>query len=206
MTSIACIDITQFHDSQLASLYAQASLERKTRADTVRRRSGKLRCLAGEALVRYALGADVLLAQDQWGKPYPVNKPGLHFNLSHSGDWVVIAWGSSPVGIDIEQIRSNVKWELLLKRHFTPEEQSFVLEKDAIARFFELWTAKESYLKYLGQGLTRPLADLNVLSLGDPQRYRIFLEGYSLTLFAKEPPDLIHYLTPKDIFGKEQDL
>ena len=37
------------------------------------------------------------------GKPYLVSEPGVHFSLSHSGDWAVCAIGDHPLGVDIEK-------------------------------------------------------------------------------------------------------
>lgn len=39
------------------------------------------------------------------GKPVVRQLPSFHFNLSHSGDWVVCAVDDAPVGIDIEEIK-----------------------------------------------------------------------------------------------------
>lgn len=39
------------------------------------------------------------------GKPVVRHIPSFHFNLSHSGDWVVCAIDDAPVGIDIEEIK-----------------------------------------------------------------------------------------------------
>ena len=51
----------------------------------------------------------------------------------------------------------------MVKRVFTPEEQRF-LSQGHPTDFFRLWTGKESYLKYLGTGLSKSLTSFSVLS------------------------------------------
>lgn len=95
------------------------------------------------------------------GKPSltrPSQLPTLHFNLSHSGNWV--AYGIScdrPLGIDIEQIRPLQRAQALAARCLTAAEYSAWSQLPAEAaqrQFFAYWTSKEAYLKATGQGLT----------------------------------------------------
>ncbi len=83
------------------------------------------------------------------GKPYLADSP-YFIGISHSGDLTALAVGKCPVGLDIEQRRKrNVS--AIVKR-LSPEER----EED----FFKLWTAKESYVKYLGGTLAHMLPSL----------------------------------------------
>ena len=54
------------------------------------------------------------------------------------------------MGVDIEKI-GNIPPNIL-KKCFSSLEQSRVTAEGAAA-FYELWTKKESYLKYLGEGI-----------------------------------------------------
>lgn len=85
------------------------------------------------------------------GKPYFPGSPD--FNLSHSGDFAVLAAASMPVGIDIEQISEEDY--LSVGRAFLCEYEYRLLEQttDKCTLFYELWTRKESYLKMTGTGL-----------------------------------------------------
>ena len=92
------------------------------------------------------------------GKPYLRNYPQVHFNLSHSGDYVCCAIGDEPVGVDIQK-RVNTK-DGLAKRFFTKEENRMLDELDEEERkqlFFRMWSIKESYIKYTGQGMKQGL-------------------------------------------------
>lgn len=84
------------------------------------------------------------------GKPYLANSP-FKIGVSHSGEITALAVGNCEVGLDIElrrEIRSSA-----IARRLSPEER----EED----FFRLWTAKESYVKYLGSTLAHMLVSLN---------------------------------------------
>lgn len=78
-----------------------------------------LQCKAGRLLIRKAVCdslqipyADVQLGRSEKGKPYMLNAldhnhqvPGFDFNISHQGDYVVLAAESSHhVGIDLMKI------------------------------------------------------------------------------------------------------
>jgi len=90
------------------------------------------------------------------GKPFFVRRPELHFNLSHSGGYALCALGESPVGADIQVIRS---WNTrLLDRVCSPEERRWLAERgDRSEDFALLWARKESLCKQRGTGLVFPL-------------------------------------------------
>jgi 4'-phosphopantetheinyl transferase len=72
----------------------------------------------------------------------------IHFNISHSANYVACAIADTPVGIDIEG-RRKVN-NAVAKRYFTEEEiKSIHSDED----FFKIWTFKEALGKYTGEGL-----------------------------------------------------
>ena len=157
-------------EAEYSRLYAAASSHRQQRAARYARREDALRCLAADALLRramrlYGVAPDMPVLQGEHGKPY-VAHPGFHFNLSHAGHWVVIAYASSPVGVDVEQISDGEKRSRLARRYFSDREQGEIFCDDdprgVAARFAAVWTGKESYVKYLGCGLTVPLDSFSV--------------------------------------------
>ena len=87
-------------------------------------------------------------------KPFLVNDPSFHFNVSHSGRLVACAAGDSPVGIDVEQmVPVNV---CDASPFFSKQEMETLMtlpESGQHGRFFEIWTLKESFLKAKGTGL-----------------------------------------------------
>jgi 4'-phosphopantetheinyl transferase len=100
---------------------------------------------------------DIRIIRGENGKPTLAGHPDFYFNISHSGEYVVMAYGSVPVGVDVEQLRD--KENRVAKRCFTKEEFSYISQTGDKCgeRFFEIWTMKESYLKLTGQGISVPL-------------------------------------------------
>lgn len=79
------------------------------------------------------------------------------FNLSHSGDYLVLAVSDKPVGIDIEHIRKDRI--SVAKRFFCREEYEellFLTGEERDRRFLEYWTMKEAYVKRIGTGSSTP--------------------------------------------------
>ena len=103
------------------------------------------------------------------GKPFLIDDRGeqrLRFNLSHSGEWAIIALAlSTEVGIDIEQIDSDVSVKAVAERFFSCSElevlQEVPLEQRTVA-FFSAWTRKEAYLKARGEGIVERLRNISV--------------------------------------------
>lgn len=204
MIRILCADISGLEAEAYEKLYNQATRERQARADRYRRREDALRCVTADALLRFVLGGGVYTVEKtQEGKPHISGKPDFHFNLSHSGRWVVIAWGDSPVGVDVEKIREDTDIRMIASRFFTPEEQQYLRQtpEESRRRFFEIWTRKESCVKYWGTGLKRALNSFSVLQ---PEKaLRFYTEtlpgGYLLSLCCKEAADPITLLDARQL-------
>jgi len=140
--------------------------------------------LAGE---RYGQDKSRLrIARGEHGKPFFPEVPGLHFSLSHSGEALALAIHDSPVGVDTERLREpDMK---IARRFFAPGEREYIMYNvqctvyNEAARFFEVWTKKEAYLKYTGEGLSRPLSSFSVLELDDVVFETQVREGYIISL------------------------
>ncbi len=85
------------------------------------------------------------------GKPFLPQYPEFHFNLSHSGAYVVCVCAANAVGVDLEQCRKRLPKPS--KRIFSQTELNFLNQAssdDYQNRFLTLWTMKESYVKMIG--------------------------------------------------------
>lgn len=101
---------------------------------------------------------------NEFNKPKIKNQENIHFNTSHSGDWLVFAFSSHPCGIDIEKINPNFDYKSILEMSFHPDEIDFIQKSiQPINQFFKIWTSKESILKAEGTGLMDNLNELNTL-------------------------------------------
>ncbi len=100
------------------------------------------------------------------------------FNLSHSGDFVMLAISDTPVGCDIERKRKAI-----LSHHvFHPKELELLRSlPEGNARdyeFLRLWTTKEAFLKAIGTGIdadaaTYDLSEINSICLADGSVWQI---------------------------------
>jgi 4'-phosphopantetheinyl transferase len=108
----------------------------------------RLALLAGSAPF---LPEKMQLRKNPQGKPY-LEDSNLKISISHSGeDWLCIL-SERDVGIDIEKFRS-CPYEKIVARFFLTDEQDAVLSRGR-DMFFRIWAAKESYVKYTGEGLS----------------------------------------------------
>lgn len=96
----------------------------------------------------------------------PTGKPGLrdqqgsvpvlHFNLSHSHGRMLVAVSEKEVGVDLEQVRTNVEPLKLAERFYTQAEYHSIKSRpvsDQALEFYRLWVAKEAVLKAQGIGI-----------------------------------------------------
>jgi 4'-phosphopantetheinyl transferase len=126
----------------------------------------KLRLISRLMLCRCLLNDNRIHLLQAWRRDSN-NKPfvaGWHpFNISHSGNIVVFAYGSSAVGVDIEAHTPINFTELIT--YFHPEEREFVMaSRDSENAFFEIWVRKEALLKAIGTGLLNGLNKFSCLN------------------------------------------
>jgi 4'-phosphopantetheinyl transferase len=145
------MDVSELDYDQLHGSVSQARIIRSSKY--IHQRDKKL-CIGVEILLNYLLkkiGLDnPIFDSDEYGKPYIKNYSDVHFNLTHSQNYVACAISDSPVGVDIEHIH-DVDLELA-KKYFQDQEYEYVKNNQHNNAFFELWVLKESYMKMTGLG------------------------------------------------------
>jgi len=114
---------------------------------------------------------------NNYGKPALTNGPDhsdiLEFNLAHADGSVLYAVTCGrKVGIDLERIRTDLDYEDIAARFFSPLERTMLNSLPTGMRaeaFFTCWTRKEAYIKARGEGLSMPLDQFDVsLIPGEP--------------------------------------
>ncbi|WP_231490791.1 4'-phosphopantetheinyl transferase superfamily protein [Pedobacter sp. Leaf170] len=91
------------------------------------------------------------------------NKPklsGIEFNVSHSGDKILIAISPKPIGIDVESLTKPFDFESIIETCFHPDEKKYLIKADR-QNFYTFWTRKEAVLKATGEGLVDNLESIN---------------------------------------------
>ena len=168
MVRVIATNVSEMTDMEYRLLYEMASAERKEKAGKYHCRKDAIHCVVADALLRYAMGASTYTVEKTvYGKPFVPGNDGFRYNLSHAGDWVVLAFGSAEVGVDVEEICGNINIDAIVCRFFSPEEQRYVREnsRKRLHRFYEVWVGKESYIKYLGTGLNLNLETFSMFDL-----------------------------------------
>jgi 4'-phosphopantetheinyl transferase len=145
--------------------------EEQQRADRFHFDKHRIRFINSHAIMRKILGqhtqtnsTSIDIRVHPHGKPYLSNHPELKFNLSHSGDYALLAVGlNDELGIDIEQY-SHRPYEDMAQKLFQPDELA-LFEKctDKTAQFFRFWSAKEAFMKAIGLGLRCPPESFSTL-------------------------------------------
>ncbi|MGN0459628.1 MAG: 4'-phosphopantetheinyl transferase family protein [Ruminococcus sp.] len=128
------------------------------------------------------------------GKPQALE---THFNVSHSGKYVVLSISDEPVGVDIELMQRGRK--KIASRFFTLEENIQIDQSyDPDRTFTRLWTLKEAFLKCIGTGIGRNLRRTDIdLNGGDirvkqninnnPYYFKEYnVEGYQLSVCSED--------------------
>lgn len=141
--------------------------ERKAKALRFRRFEDQCRGLATGLLESYVcrkefnitnLAGNIGLGEQ--GKPYIIGQEetDYHYNISHSGVWIVCGASRTALGVDVEQ---EAKYrEQVVSRFFPEQEKNDILGRAEAERpkvFAEYWTMKESVMKYTGLGFTLPI-------------------------------------------------
>jgi 4'-phosphopantetheinyl transferase len=120
---------------------------------------GLLRLLVGAFLNTPAKG--VGFGCGPFGKPFVVpvaGAPSLHFNVSHSGRLVLLAFSPvHEVGVDVEEVRCDQDWEAVARRVLSCEEYREWVRlnpEERLDAFFRSWTRREAGLKAVGLGFS----------------------------------------------------
>lgn len=104
---------------------------------------------------------EIKIKRKEKGKPFLESPLGVYVSATHSGEYCMIAVSDQEIGIDLqthERLRgetANDSDERCLKlsnRFFHPEEYELV-KLNVKQNFFDVWSAKESYVKYTGEGI-----------------------------------------------------
>lgn len=135
------------------------------------------------------------------GKPFV---KGIFFNISHSGNIILLAVHSkSEVGIDFQERIGQKSFLKVARRLFHEIETNYILkgrtEKQQISRFKLLWSLKEAYIKSSGMVLNRKslqiyfdLENKKILEAPARKQFQIFYsEKLNLALTVQGKPSVI---------------
>ena len=158
-------------DGVLERALDAASPQRRAKARRYLRRSDQALSLGAEMLLRRALrdrglgDRSLVYRYGEHRKPYLPDAEGFHFNLSHSGEFVMCAASAREVGCDIEAI-ADIDLEIARRYFFRDEYEHIAGQPDQKSRedlFFRYWALKESFMKCTGLGMSLPLDEFQIV-------------------------------------------
>lgn len=164
----------QAHAAAMDDYWGLLDENERQRAARVRHDGDRRRQVIARATLRRLIGprlqidpARLSFGRGEFGKPWVPGAGGLHFNSSHSGDWILHGLSASvPLGVDVEAI-PGAGFELgRYAQVLAPAEFERLAALDAGERaraFVQTWVCKEAYVKALGHGLTH---DLRAICIG----------------------------------------
>jgi 4'-phosphopantetheinyl transferase len=165
------------------SLLASLSAGERQRHAAFRRPVDQQRFLLARAAVRALLGhwlmlpaSAVPLDAGPHGKPHCSHPAAPAFNLSHSGDLILLAFHPTcPVGVDVERLRSDLDWSPIARRVLSPATVAALLALPPVKQasaFLSAWCRLEARLKAGGTGL----AGLALSRMDAPDRDGVLFE------------------------------
>ena len=169
----ANLDLSSTVVEQLASFLSKDEV---ARANKFRFPRHKRRFTVARGILRHLLGNYLQISPvavnfnyGDRGKPslaIPFSNSSLQFNISHSHEYALYGFTYDyPLGVDLEYLRSMEDVAKIAQRFFSAQESQSIASLNGTEQhkaFFQLWTAKEAYLKATGIGLTGSLADVNI--------------------------------------------
>lgn len=205
-------------DLDLMDLKRRVSGELWNSSEKYRNKKDKLLHLSSRILLNYLLMEininDPTYSVNEYGKPYLNNHSNIHFNISHSEEYVFCAVSESPIGVDIECLH-DVDLDIA-KNYFHNDEYQYIINSsEKNEAFFKIWVLKESYLKMKGFGLNLDLdsfvVDMEEMSISIVNDETINLKlwnigdnenKYFLAACALETIPEIKSITYEEILGK----
>ena len=158
------MEIRDFDDMEVITpeevqrLLPLVSDERREDALRYKHLFGQFACLKSYVMLREILESMGLshpfrFGHNEHGKPFLLDYPEVHFNLSHCKNGIAVVLSDEPVGIDIESYREAS--DSLLRYTMNEDECRIIRESDDPTRAFtEYWTKKEAVFKLRGTGIT----------------------------------------------------
>ena len=144
------------------------------------------------------------------GKPYltdDCNPLNLQFNLSHSENMAILGISRDRrIGVDVETVRPMENSLQLAKRFFCASEYALLTQtipEERDTHFFQLWTAKEAYLKATGEGISGGLDQIEIVL--NPLGF-VNCPNWYLQSFESNPDDELNYWAAIAVEGKGENI
>lgn len=128
----------------------------------------------------------ITICKSEYGKPY-ITKTNhkLYFNISHTKGAGIVFFSKKEVGCDIEKV--SMPDYRIADRFFSEDEKRCLYGAyNKKITFYEIWTRKEAFVKWLGVGFRKPLNSFNVFHPDIcPNMGTVFMDGYVVSVYGQ---------------------
>lgn len=218
-TRVFIININNYNIDDL-SPYIDG-LYKKDRINRFKFNDDKVKTILSEILVRTIycetkdkLNSQIIFDETEMGKPFIKNEENFKYNISHSGNRVVVVFDDEEIGVDIEDIK---ELNLDVVRSFSTDyEYEKTLQKSHQGRgehIISIWVLKEAYVKYLGTGLNQDFQSFDVINKDNIKvgvnLYKKKMGEYILGICTKKFLNLdkcIEEVTIEDLLNRYSDI
>ena len=199
----------QWHEIAVKIQCERCFLEKNeiVKADKFINDADKYRYLVGRILTKYLAAfylsvqmENIIIKEDNFGKPYlkcKTKEINLQYNLSHSGAYLLLVFGyGMSLGVDVQEKIQLADYKDIAEHFFQKYEYQAICEDPTENTFFDIWTAKEAYVKAIGKGWSQDsdsfyIKNNNIYSLneklGNWRIYRFKLDrNYSVAIVMGE--------------------
>jgi 4'-phosphopantetheinyl transferase len=171
---------------ELKTLLSREEISRQARLASQQKAQQSLLC---RGILRLILSlytgqepASLVLETGAGGKPYLKDSP-LYFNIAHSEDRFLCGLDlETAIGVDIQQVYPISSLSTIVKNYFSASEHDYLsaLPPEHFQDgFFSIWTAKEAFLKALGNGFQKSPRGFSLLP-DLPSRLFMLQDGSSV--------------------------
>lgn len=159
-TALYKIKLSQYQEI-VPSLETFLSSEELKRANKYHFAKDKNRFVLCRTLLKFILAEHteldikrIVISNSVNKKPYLAADQSIYFNVSHSGDYGIIAIANREIGVDLEFINPTFNFKEIMPHVFNkPEKHEVIHSNDQRKTFYQLWTRKEAIVKATGKGI-----------------------------------------------------
>ena len=185
--------VDRIREEELQELLPFLSAERREQVSRYRFAKDRVQSILAYLLLRYGLIKDhgirsvPRIGKTPQGKPFLREHSHIHFNLSHCEKAVACGFGSAPIGVDVQHMVPYK--ESIAKFFMTPQERMGAVLGDPGETFTRLWTMKEAYGKYTGEGICYGMSETPITEGWTAEGCFIkshLLDGFYLSVCSRE--------------------
>lgn len=159
-------DIDQFTSEMCNQYLSLLPLERQQKVQRYLREIDQKLAIISYLLLLYGLRQEYGITESvRWmydtnQKPYLIDYPHIHFNISHCECAAAVAISNQEIGVDVQNV-SRYDAALASSVCSTSEFELLSQSTQPDVLFIRYWALKESYLKKIGTGIIKGMKHLD---------------------------------------------